>query len=104
MYEGSMEELEANFPGKDFKHVVVCLMQDTMKGQKRFGTALGEATNRLGRVIGTQGIWAIHTFVNQLGYNFTRWDGINIYTGLRAGVGELGRHNRIANPVLGSSY
>jgi reductive dehalogenase len=94
LYEG------ASYP-PEMKYVIVTFIRWSPEGDKRRDTILGGADNR---ICSSRQFFldsALRNFIRGLGYRESVIYGLSIPLAVNAGMGELGRANRMVSPVHG---
>lgn len=94
LYEG------ASYP-PEMKYVIVTYIRWTHEGDKRRDTALGWADNRICSSRQDFLNSALRNFIRGLGYRESVIRGPFIPYAVNAGMGELGRANRLVSPIHG---
>ena len=91
---------EASYP-PEMKYVIVTFIRWTPEGDRRRDTALGGADNRICSSRQYFLDSALRNFIRGLGYRESVLNGLSIPHAVNAGMGELGRANRMVSPVHG---
>jgi len=94
LYEG------ASYP-PEMKYVIITFIRWSIEGDKRRDTVLGGADNRICSSRQYFLDSALRNFIRGLGYKERPISGPCVPLAVRAGMGELGRANRMVSPVHG---
>jgi reductive dehalogenase len=86
----------------EMKYVIVLLTRWSPQGDKRRDTALGAMDNRMCSSREWMLIPALRNFITGLGYNVNMLLGPQLAYAVQAGMGELGRMNRMVSPIVGA--
>lgn len=95
------KQAQNQFP-PEMKYVIVLLTRWSPQGDNRRDTALGAMDNRVCSSREQQLISAFRNFITGLGYKVTGLPGPHLAYAVQAGMGELGRMNRMVSPIVGA--
>lgn len=87
----------------EMKYVIMILTEWAPEGTKRADSGLGTMANRTQTVREQMAAWGLRNFIKALGYRYHRLDGPWPAYGVKAGLGELGRMNRLVSPIYGAA-
>lgn len=86
----------------EMKYVIVIFTRWTPEGDRRRDTALGGMDNRICSSRENFIVSALRNFIRGLGYREDVLRGPHLAYGVLAGLGELGRTNRLVSPIFGA--
>ncbi|MBU4315855.1 MAG: reductive dehalogenase [Proteobacteria bacterium] len=89
-----------------FQYVIVLAAQIPMAAQKRAPSQIGDAADRSGYENRQMAVERMINFIKGLGYNAMMMPGMmppTIPFALMAGLGEMGRMNRLVSPLVGGA-
>lgn len=87
----------------EMKYVIMVLTEWSPEGTKRADTAIGTMANRIQTVREQSAVWGLRSFIKGLGYRYDRLAAPWPAYGVKAGLGELGRMNRLVSPIYGAA-
>lgn len=92
---------QAKYP-PEMKYVIMIFSRWSPEGDRRRDTALGAMDNRICTSRENLMIAALRNFIRGLGYKERPLGAPQIPFGIMAGLGELGRTNRMVSPLVGA--
>ncbi|MCP4753811.1 MAG: reductive dehalogenase [Proteobacteria bacterium] len=88
---------------KELKYAISIVSQWSPEGNRRVDTPLGNMSNRSGWIRQEHSEWGLKNFIRGLGYQAVTMPAPQPAYAVLAGLGELGRTNRLVSPIFGTT-